>query len=152
MSSSRSSLTCRIEWQPSQVLLYALSVMTLLAALSLWLSALPRWAAELSTLVVLAHGFVLVRSEARREPFTLVWHGGEATATLNFANCVQSLSNLRVDFNGPLATLFGCDEHGRTHRWLWWPDTLPIISRRSLRIVADTGCKTNDNQATSLSS
>lgn len=113
-----------------------------LAAVSLWLSALSRWAAVPAGLMALAYGFWLVRREFRREPFVLAWRGGDSEVELNFAGHTQSWSAPQVHLRGPLVSLSARDEQGRRRRVHWWPDTLPPAARRALRLAAGSNNET----------
>ena len=135
MSSSSTLPICRIDWRPSRALAFAIGLLGLLAALSVFMSALPGPVAALSAMLALAHASMQARRELRREPFCLIWAGGGAQATLNFAGRAQSLSGPKLSLRGPLASLHGRDEQGRNQRFLWWPDTLPSAARRQLRLA-----------------
>lgn len=128
-------MTRRIDWRPSRVLIGALGLIGLSALLSLWLSALPASVASLLAGAVAIHSAMLIRRELQREQFTLAWAGDETTATLNFGARTQSLTEPKLSLRGPLASLHGKDEAGRSQRYLWWPDTLPSAARRELRLL-----------------
>lgn len=136
MRSSSEFSTCRLDWRPSRLLAAALIALGVLAALSLWLSALPRALALAGVAVALGRGFQLARREWRQPTIAVLWRAADGSAELNFAGRTQSLTGVQVDFRGPLARLSGRDEHGRIRRWQWWPDTLPPAVRRSLRVAA----------------
>ncbi len=118
------------------MLCIALLVLGGLAAVSLWLSALSQWISVPASLLALGYGVWLSRREFRREPFVLVWRGGDSEAVLNFAGRTQSWSAPQVQLRGPLASLSASDEQGRRRRVHWWPDTLPPAARRALRLAA----------------
>ena len=136
MRSSSESSTCRLEWRPSRWLAASLIALGALAAVSLWLSALPWPMALIGSTAALMHGARLAQREWRRPPFRLQWQAGEDLAQLNFPHHTESLTGLQVDFRGPLARLGGRDADGRIRRWQWWPDTLPPAARRRLRLAA----------------
>jgi toxin CptA len=136
MPSSNESLTCRIDWRPSRLLMAALGLLTALAMVSAWLSALSAWLAWPAMAACLAHGLRLIGRELAR-PAGMIHLTGEAgVAHLNFAGGAESWTQVRVNFRGPLASLTGRDATGRMRRCLWWPDTLPAPARRQLRLVA----------------
>ncbi len=136
MPSSNESLNCRIDWRPSRWLLLAIAVLTGLAVLSTWLSAMPWPAALLSSLVCAWQGLRLLRREAAKPAASVFLTSEPGAALLNFPCGQQSWTQVGIRFRGPLATLVGRDHHGRRRRLLWWPDTLPAPARRRLRLVA----------------
>lgn len=136
MPSSNESLTCRIDWRPSRWLLAAIVVLTSLAVLSAWLSALPAWLAGLLSVACVGHGLRLARREAARAGVTVHLASEPGVAVLNFPHGAESWTQVRVSFRGALATVSGRDPAGATRRLLWWPDTLPASARRQLRLVA----------------
>ena len=84
----------------------------LLAALSVWLCALPRWPALAAIAVVLAFTAWGLRRDATRPA---VW--------------------LRIaDDGGWRVRVRG--EDGRTSDWAWWPDTLAAAGLRRLRLAS----------------
>jgi toxin CptA len=143
MSSSNALPTCRIDWRPSRGMAVAIALIGLLATCSLLLSALPIAAALVLAAMALLRSVYLARRELRREPFELVWAGGEAAPALNFASRTQSLTGARLYIRGPLASLTGQDEAGRAQCHLWWPDTLPAAARRQLRLLHQSTMHSN---------
>jgi len=135
MHSSNALPTCRIDWRPSRGVAVATGLLGLLALWSLGLSALSIPASSALAVAVVIHSVFLMGRELRREPFTFVWAGGDADATLNFTARTQSLSGPKLFLRGPLASLRGKDETGRSRIYLWWPDTLSSAARRQLRLV-----------------
>lgn len=129
-------LVCRLEWRFSRILVAALIGLGLLAAVSLWLSALPRIPAALAAGAAAAYGLGLARREAQRSPCELTWSGPDSEALLDFGGRRQSWSATRVRLRGPLVSLSGVDRRGRRQRLHWWPDTLSAASRRTLRLAA----------------
>lgn len=131
------SSTCRIDWRPSRWLLAGLVALGLLASASLLMSALPRIPAVLSAFVALAWAGRLAWREAQRPPCALVLAGqGVPVQWLRGAE-VESLHDPQLHLRGPLAVLRGRDRQGRRHSFSWWPDTLPVASRRQLRLLLD---------------
>ena len=139
MPSSSALPICRVDWRPSRLLAVAITVLGLLALWSLWLSALPVGLMSAFAVLVAIYSAVLVRQEWRREPFTMVWTGGDEAAVLTFAVRARHLSEPRLTFRGPLASLRGKDESGRISTYLWWPDTLSSAARRQLRLADQIG-------------
>ena len=141
MPSSSSSSTCRIDWRPSRWLAAALVALGLMAAVSLWLSALPPAWSVPAALVALAEGLRLARAHLRRPPLALDGLGGDAPAYLTSAGGVTRLDGVSVRLRGPLATLAGSDARGRVRRLGWWPDTLDAAGRRQLRLADCVSCR-----------
>lgn len=135
MHSSSALPICRVDWRPSRALAIAIGLLGLLAVLSLRMSALPILSIATLAVTVMIYSVFLIRRELRRKPFTFIWAGGDASATLNFASGPQSLSGLRLLLRSPLAALRGKDDAGRSRTYLWWPDTLSSAARRQLRLV-----------------
>ena len=135
MHSSSALPICRVDWRPSRVLIAATAVIGSLSLLSLRLSALPTSIAAMLSALVVVHSVWLIANDLKRPPFTLAWQGGDAVAVLNFADRQQSLSGLTLSMRGPLAGIRGKDEAGKTHTYLWWPDTLSSAARRQLRLA-----------------
>ena len=135
MHSSNALPTCRVDWRPSRLLAVAISLLGSLALSSLRLSALPGSVMSALAALIVIHSAVSIRNELRREPFTLIWAGGEDAAVLNFASGAQSLSGPRLLIRGPLAAMRGKDDSGRVRTYLWWPDTLSSAARRQLRLA-----------------
>jgi hypothetical protein len=105
-----------------------------LAAVSLWLSALPLAIKSPLALLVLAYSMFLARREAKRRNFSVEWSSDGATMAMLFADRSLLLSAPRVTVRGPLACVSGRGADGRTRRLLWCPDTLSARSRRELRL------------------
>jgi hypothetical protein len=103
-----------------------------LAALAAWLSDLPPPARLLLALASPAYGAWLARREWRRprcvldfDREALLMHVGATSA---------ELSAPRLRLRGPLAALAARGADGRRHVLLWSVDTLPVHSRRQLRL------------------
>ncbi len=107
-------------------------LMALLAPFSLLMSDLPRaWAWPLA-LATCAWG-VLDAVRYRKLPScALVTPGGCGQPTCNGL----PMQGLKIAWRGPLAFLRWRDPQGRVRRLMFWPDTLPPISRRELRLAA----------------
>ncbi|MCD7097258.1 hypothetical protein [Stenotrophomonas sp. MMGLT7] len=130
-NSSPTSAPCRLEWRPSRWLLAALSAMTLLAPVSLWLSALPRPAACLLAPPALAWGAWLLLRESRRPRCELVIPAGAQPASV----AGSGVADLQVRWRGPVAFVGWRRADGRRGRLVFWPDTLPSPARRELRLA-----------------
>jgi toxin CptA len=106
-----------------------------LAALSIWLSALP-WSARLPLCALaLGHGVWLSRREARRPCCCVQLDEAGNGLALVFADGAHRLSERQVHFRGPLARISGLGQDGRRRHLAWWPDTLPAAARRRLRLA-----------------
>lgn len=139
MPSSTPSWNCRIDWRPSRWLVLALILLGLLAAASVLACALP-WALKApAAALALVEGLRLARREARRPAWRLSWPGGEAPARLDGSGGNRMLAEVRLVLRGPMAVLSGRDGAGRRQHLAWWPDTLPVPSRRQLRLAAAVG-------------
>lgn len=136
MPSSTSSSTCRIDWHPSLWLALALLGLGVMAAVSLWLSALPMPVKLAGMVVALAEGTRLARRQRSLPPVAVDWLGGDEPAYLTGREGVAKLEAVQVHLRGPLASLAGTDAQGRRNRLLWWPDTLDAAGRRELRLAA----------------
>ena len=134
MSSESSS--CLIDWRPSRWLRSALIGLGMLAAVSLWMSALPLLARAPLALLALAYGPWLAAREARRPACTLRLASDGVGLVMLLADRSLRLSAPTVLVRGPLACVSGTDEDGRRQRLLWWPDTLAAPSRRQLRLAS----------------
>jgi len=109
-----------------------LVLLTCLAALSLWRSALPvAWALPAS-LAVVAGGWLQWRREGRVAPVSIVIAPTGAGAYLVDGRVAF---RLRLEWFGPLACLSWRDSEGRQGRRVFWPDNLPPALRRELRLA-----------------
>ena len=134
----------------------ALLAMGGLAALSLWLSGLPRTWALIVGMVLLLDAAVRARRDWRQSPAVVVWGAGGDDVRLLQDGREHRLAHLNVRWRGPLATLGARDEAGKLRRLSWWPDTLPAPARRRLRLASDqavhrTQAASASRTATSLS-
>jgi toxin CptA len=109
----------------------ALCVLTVLAALSLIVSDLPRPLAWSSVAAVLAAGlWCAARESARKACAIVIAADGRATVD------GLPVEDFSVDWRGSLAFLCWRDVAGRRQRRSFWPDTLPVGKRRELRLAA----------------
>jgi len=127
MTSSSESLNCRIDWRPSRMLAAALTLLGVLAAVSLAMSNLPSALVIPLGLLALAYGLWLAQRELRSPSRVLAW---------------KDLREPRAVFRGPLVSITGMDKDGVRLRLNWWPDTLPAESRRRLRLASGQGRST----------
>ena len=136
MPSSSSSSICRIDWRPSRWLAAALLALGVMAALSLWLSALPPPVKLPAILAALAEGLRQARRHLAQPALALDWLGGDEPAYLTTSARVVRLDRVTAHLRGPLASLSGTDAQGRLRRLAWWPDTLGDLDRRQLRLAS----------------
>lgn len=116
------------------MLAVTLITLGLLAAGSVIASEISRIAAWPLALAAAAHGFFLARRELHRAPRSLVIPMGDVPATIDG----ESMSDLVVQWRGPLAFLHWRDPRGLARRMHGWPDTLPAAARRELRLALIT--------------
>ncbi|HEY5802742.1 MAG TPA: hypothetical protein VIT90_03495 [Lysobacter sp.] len=128
--SSRASARCRLEWRPSRLLAAALVVLGVLAGLSLIACELALVVSVPLALLAAGEGVRLARRELAR-PARVLEMGGDGMAMLDG----QAITELRVEWRGPMAFLRFRDADGRPGRLAWWPDTLPATRRRELRLA-----------------
>jgi toxin CptA len=119
-------------WRPSRWLLAALLAMTPLAILSVLASEMPRVAAWPLALATLVYGGWLAYRERSRPLRELVFPGNGAPVLVDGV----PITEVVLQWRGPLAFLRWRDGKGCRHRLLWWPDTLPAAARRELRLAA----------------
>lgn len=129
---SIASANCRIDWRPSRQICVALLVLGVMAAISAWLSDLPLAARLLLGAAALAQGAWLAHREWRR-PACVLEFEGEAVLVVGESG-PRELRSPRLSLRGPLASLIGRDADGRRQVLNWCADTLPIASRRQLRL------------------
>lgn len=126
------SAPCRIEWQPSRWVSVMLWSLSLLAPFSLVMSDLPRaWAWSLAVVSAAFGVFEALRHRAQRS-CALVIPIGHGQPTCDG----EPMLALKIAWRGPLAFLRWQGPQGRTQRISFWPDTLPSVSRRELRLAA----------------
>ncbi|MFC7521986.1 hypothetical protein ACFQS6_22340 [Xanthomonas populi] len=123
---------CRLEWRPSRGLVCAVSVLIVLALWAVWRSGVPVWlAALLSVYALLAGGRsfrVLLRSPVRQ--VVVPW--SETPASVDG----EQIQSLQVTWRGPIAVVSWTRLDARRQRLHFWPDTLPAVQRRELRLAA----------------
>ncbi|WAT13549.1 hypothetical protein [Xanthomonas fragariae] len=123
---------CRLDWQPSRWLFCALSVLVALALWAVWRSGVPLWLAGLLSAYALIAGARSLRQLLRSPVRQLVVPWADAPACVDGAQ-VQSL---QVTWRGPIAVVAWTRLDGRRERLHFWPDTLPAVQRRELRLAA----------------
>jgi toxin CptA len=112
------------------VLAAMLLALGLLAALAVISAELPWWLSAPVALIATAYGHWLARSELRRPTRCLVIPVNEA-ATIDD----QPMTDLELQWRGPLAFLQWRDASGRRRRLQGWPDVLGAAARRELRLA-----------------
>ncbi len=130
--SSSASVPCRLEWRPSRWLIAVLLVLAVAAAFSVLASEMPRIAAWPLALAALAWGSWRARSEARRASESIVIQPAGVPSTVNNV----AVEAMQVRWRGPIALLQWRDGTGRLQRRSAWPDVLPALQRRELRLAA----------------
>ena len=133
--SSIGSVSCRLEWRPSRWLIGALLCLAMLAAFSVLVSEMPRWAAWPLALAALAWGRWQAWKQAQVPSQTFVFPGNELAAMREG----QPIHDVALQWRGPLAFLVWNDRAGQRQRLVWWPDTLPAARRRELRLAVGVG-------------
>ena len=129
---SNAYVSCRLEWRPSRWVIGALLALGMLAAFSVLVSAMPRWAAWPLSALALAYGVWQARREWQLPGRELFFPGNDLPVTLDG----QPIDKVQLQWRGPMAFLLWRDRQGRPQRLSWWPDTLPAASRRELRLAA----------------
>ena len=109
----------------------ALIALGLLSACSVLASEMPRAMAWSLAIAAAGYGGWLARREHRRVPRQLLWPVGDLPVTLDG----EPLQRAQLLWRGPLAFLHWSTRDGRSGRLGWWPDTLPAIERRELRLA-----------------
>ena len=129
----RESFAGRLQWQPSRLLSLALVLMGLLAGLSVIASEMPlAWSVPLALLAA-GDGVRQARRELARPARWLV--AGTADTLPGPTLDGQPISELTVQWRGPLAFMRFRDADRRWQRLAWWPDTLDSRGRRELRLA-----------------
>jgi toxin CptA len=109
----------------------ALCGLTVLAAVSLIASDLPRPFAWSSAVAVFAAGLWRAGREPGRKACAIVI-AADGRATVDGL----PVDDFSVDWRGSLAFLYWRDVAGSRQRRSFWPDTLPAGKRRELRLAA----------------
>jgi len=129
---SSASAPCRFEWRPSRWLIAGLCVLAVLAGVSPLASDLaPRQAWSLGALA-LGYGLWLAYRQSRKPLHDIVIHDADGRVEVDG----ERVDDFHVDWRGVLAFARWRDREGRSHRRVWWPDTLPADARRELRLAA----------------
>ena len=113
----------------------ALLCLGVLAAFSVLVSEMPRWAAWPLALAALACAGRQAWKQAHLPPQTFVFPGHE----LAIMREGQPIHEVLLQWRGPLAFLAWNDRTGQRQRLVWWPDTLPAARRRELRLAVGVG-------------
>jgi len=130
---STSSASCRLEWRPSRQERAALLLLTVLGAFSLLNCDLPASLAWPAAGLAAVLGARSLRQSGKRPPREFLIAQGINACRLDG----KPLSQLDLRWRGPL--LFIRWKHPAQRRWhhaVFWPDTLPAIRRRELRLAA----------------
>ena len=106
--------------------------LAVLAAFSVLVSEMPRVAAWPLALCALMYGGWRARIETRKPHHELVFPGNDLPVMLDG----QPIEAVVVQWRGPLAFVSWRGRDGRRQRLAWWPDTLPAMRRRELRLAA----------------
>lgn len=128
--------SCLLDWRPSRLLQASLLALGLLAALALSLSALPLAGKLMTVPAALLYAMHLAGREARQVPCALRISADGAVVALVTTAGLRHLSDPRVHVRWPLAMVTGHTDGGARLRLFWWPDTLPVRSRRLLRLAS----------------
>jgi toxin CptA len=127
---SNEAFAGRLVWKPSRLLSATLVIMGLLAGLSVIASEMPlAWSLPLASLA-LGEGVRQARREMRR-PERLLVADGACGPTIDGL----PVTELGVQWRGPLAFVRYRDADRRWRRLAWWPDTLGSLGRRELRLA-----------------
>ncbi len=119
-----------IHWRPSRWLLVCLLGMAASAPVAVLVSEMPRIAAWPLAGGALAYGLIAAWWEMRRPSLALRIHGERVEVD------GVPVAGFRLVWRGPLAFARWRDGAGRCVRRVWWPDTLPSVARRELRLAA----------------
>lgn len=103
-----------------------------LAALAVLFSDLPRLVAWPLAVFAAGHAARLLHREHIRPGHALVI----STDGMMVAVDDCDVEAFAVQWRGPLAFASWRDSTGGLRRLVWWPDTLPVASRRELRLAA----------------
>jgi len=125
------SAPCRLEWRASRWLAAMLLCIGLLSAFSALASELPGPVSMPMAMMAVCHGAWLARRELRRPLRCLLIPMNDATPTLDGA----PMSELQLQWRGPLAFLRWRNAEGRRMRGQVWPDSLAAGTRRELRLA-----------------
>jgi len=109
-------------------MLLALALLSTCAVLA---SEMPRSMAWPMAAAAAGYGGWLARRERLRPPRQLLWPVNDMPVTLDG----EPLHKVLLQWRGPLAFLRWTTGDGRSGRLGWWPDTLPTMQRRELRLA-----------------
>jgi len=130
------SVNCRLEWRPSRLLQALLILLGALAAVSLLASEMPRPFAWPVAIAALAFGVGLARREGQKPRLAFWFPGDDRMPTVDG----EPMREASLQWRGPLAFLHWRQRPGGPWRHAaWWPDTLPALQRRELRLAAGEG-------------
>jgi toxin CptA len=133
---SNGSVNCRLEWRPSRLLQALLILLGVLGAVSVLASEMPRPFAWPIAIGALAYGGWRARREGQKARLAFWFPGNERAPTVDGT----AMHEVRLHWRGPLAFLRWRErEVGRWRYVAWWPDTLPALQRRELRLAAGEG-------------
>jgi toxin CptA len=105
--------------------------LALLSASSVLTSEMPREMAWPMAVAAAGYGGWLARRERLRPPRQLLWPVNDMAVTLDG----EPLQQVLLQWRGPLAFLHWTTSDGRSGHLGWWPDTLPTMQRRELRLA-----------------
>jgi toxin CptA len=108
-----------------------LRMLGLLAAIAVVASELPLMMAVPLACSAVLYGERLARRESRRKVVEIVIPPNEAIPTIDGS----PMEGLQVQWRGPLAFLHWHDEQGGRRYLQGWPDNLPPVERRELRLA-----------------
>lgn len=132
--SSPASAPFRLEWRPSRWPSLALLALAPLAAACVLASGVPLRAGAALAGIALAWGLWQAWAQRRQSRHLLVLDA-DGGALFDGVR-VQAW---QVRWRGPLAVVELVDDDGRRWRLAWWPDTLPPVARRELRLATRRG-------------
>jgi toxin CptA len=108
-----------------------LLVLALLSTCAVLASEMPPAMAWPIAVVAAGYGGWLTWGERLRPPRQLLWPVNDMPVTLDG----EPLRQVLLQWRGPLAFLRWTTSDGRSGYLGWWPDTLPIMQRRELRLA-----------------
>lgn len=134
MDWSSASLHCRIDWRPSRLQATLLIALGLLAAVALWLSALPAVLAVAGGALLPLLAALQAWTGLRRPPCVLDWDAsGQGPAHCHRDDEALVLDGLTMQRRGWLLVL-QLRRDGRTERLACWPDSVSPADARTLRL------------------
>ena len=135
---SKPSLHCRLDWRPSKYLQNALLALMLLAIVSIGISAL-HWYFSIPLSLLLIYGtYRQITKHSLSRPCSLFWRAGDGEISVNFEHSSESLTQPRCHQQGPLWIISARDVSRQTRHFVFLPDTISLLERRLLRLVAAT--------------